>query len=154
MILSQASAGVPQSKALLAEGRQRLRALHAGGASGSHVVAAMSDLIDQLVVTLYQPLLGDLPPGEREAADTDVALVALGGFGRRELAPYSDVDLMLLYGPAAQALAGPLSARLFRARWDTGLHLGHSVRTVGECMALARQDVSVATALTEPRLLA
>ena len=89
---------------------------------------------------------------------SDIALVAVGGYGRGELFPHSDVDVLLLLPDHVQADGdGPLKQRLegFIGRcWDTGLEIGSSVRTVSECVAAAQADVTIQTSLLEARLLA
>ena len=88
----------------------------------------------------------------------DIALVAVGGYGRGELFPHSDVDVLVLLPDGVQADGdGPLKDRLegFIGRcWDTGLEIGSSVRTVSECVAAAQADVTIQTSLLEARLLA
>ena len=88
---------------------------------------------------------------------TSAALVAVGGYGRGELLPHSDVDVLLLLPPAADTLAGsPLKGQIeafITACWDIGLEVGSSVRTVAECGVEARADVTVQTALLESRLI-
>ena len=83
-----------------------------------------------------------------------VALVAHGGYGRREVAPYSDVDLMILCEKGLIDRVAPLAERLLCDVFDTGLVLGHSVRTIDEACALACQDAQICTSLIESRLLA
>ncbi|HUG87595.1 MAG TPA: ACT domain-containing protein [Actinomycetota bacterium] len=85
-----------------------------------------------------------------EAIEGRVALVALGGYGRREMTPRSDVDLMLLHEDA-EGLEEAAS-RLFYPFWNAGIPLGHSVRTVAECVRLA-DDPTVTTALLDARLV-
>lgn len=83
----------------------------------------------------------------------ELALLAVGGYGRGELYPHSDVDLLMLLPRAADA---PLERRLehlIGVLWDVGLEVGHSVRTVEECIALSEQDITVQTTLLEARLL-
>ncbi|MBM7334746.1 [protein-PII] uridylyltransferase [Alloalcanivorax marinus] len=84
----------------------------------------------------------------------DVALVAVGGYGRGELHPHSDVDLMVLFRatPARDACSALEGFVAFL--WDIGLETGHSVRTLDECEALAGQDITVATNIMEARTLA
>ncbi len=83
----------------------------------------------------------------------DCALIAVGGYGRGELFPYSDVDILLLLPQAAdKALEARLEAFIGRC-WDMGLDIGSSVRTVDECISEAEQDVTVRTSLLEARLL-
>ncbi|MGZ8203655.1 MAG: [protein-PII] uridylyltransferase [Burkholderiales bacterium] len=84
----------------------------------------------------------------------ELALVAVGGYGRGELYPYSDVDiLVLLPRPPDAALTASLE-RLVGVLWDVGLEVGHSVRTIDECLEVAEQDITVQTTLLESRLIA
>jgi len=80
-----------------------------------------------------------------------VALVAVGGLGRRECSPYGDVDLVLLHGP--RDVSG-LAERIWYPVWDARVGLDHSVRTVPEALAVAREDVKVALGLLDLRHLA
>ena len=82
------------------------------------------------------------------------ALLAVGGYGRGELYPYSDVDLLVLLPRTADAALERRLEYLVGVLWDIGLEVGHSVRTVGECIALSEQDITVQTTLLEARLLA
>lgn len=82
-----------------------------------------------------------------------VALVALGGYGRRELCPGSDVDLMVLHAERRADRVREAAERLFYPFWDAGLPLGHAVRTVAECVALARERLDAATAMLDARLI-
>ena len=84
---------------------------------------------------------------------SSMALVAVGGYGRGELFPHSDVDvLILLEAPADAALQGRLE-QLIQLFWDIGLHLGHSIRTIEECLTEAAADITVQTSLLEARLV-
>ncbi len=90
------------------------------------------------------------------AMPASTALLAVGGFGRGELFPHSDVDvLVLLPPPHANEVDTPKAAieAFITACWDIGLEIGSSVRTVGECIAMAKSDVTVQTALLESRYL-
>jgi [protein-PII] uridylyltransferase len=83
------------------------------------------------------------------------ALVAVGGYGRGELAPYSDIDLLVLMPEGYQdSEIAPYAETLVTALWDIGLDVGHSIRSVSECIEQANQDVSIATALLESRGIA
>ncbi|MCG8427077.1 MAG: [protein-PII] uridylyltransferase, partial [Chromatiales bacterium] len=86
-------------------------------------------------------------------ADAEAALIAVGGYGRGELHPASDIDLMILFGDdEPEELVDPLSD-LLTFFWDIGLEVGHSVRTIEESIQKAEQDITVATNLMESRLL-
>ncbi|MCF8191562.1 MAG: bifunctional uridylyltransferase/uridylyl-removing protein, partial [Burkholderiales bacterium] len=82
------------------------------------------------------------------------ALAAVGGYGRRELFPCSDIDLLLLLDAPVGPDEQPLLDRLVGALWDIGLEVGHSVRTAHECLEAARNDITIATNLLEARWLA
>src|SRR5690606_15772774 len=82
------------------------------------------------------------------------ALVAVGGYGRAELYPHSDIDLLILLDRQPDAEAASALSAFVGACWDVGLAIGHSVRTVDECLAEAAADLTVRTALLERRLLA
>ena len=82
-----------------------------------------------------------------------LALLATGGYGRGELFPRSDVDLLVLAEGAAQDARTPGIERFFALLWDAGLSPGHAVRSVQQCVDSAREDVTIATSLLESRLL-
>lgn len=93
------------------------------------------------------------PEPVREQTARLGALVAVGGTGRGELAPYSDIDLLFLDAGGRQSMFRDAASCMTQLCWDAGLDLGHSVRTVRDCVSLGRQDGQIATALTEARLL-
>lgn len=136
------------TRAALDVSRQAIEAAHARGATGMEVVTALSDLADEI--------LRDLARAHREGASDvpGIALVALGGYGRRELAPYSDIDLMVLYAPPREQQAGALSRAILHHLWDLGFQVGHSLRTIPECLAMGKSDLVIRTALMEARRLA
>ncbi len=82
----------------------------------------------------------------------DMALVAVGGYGRGELHPHSDIDILVLVGDSGGEAEAQLSGFL-TLLWDIGLHIGHSVRTVKECVKAARDDLTILTNLMESRVL-
>jgi len=81
------------------------------------------------------------------------ALVGVGGYGRGELFPYSDVDLLILLGEPADAITTAKLEELVQMLWDLGLEIGHSIRTVDECMSESKADITVQTSLLEARLV-
>ena len=84
--------------------------------------------------------------------ETDTALIAVGGYGRGELFPSSDIDVLILLGQPDSTVNAQLSV-FVSSLWDLGLKIGHSVRSIDECLALAADDITVMTTLLETRLL-
>ncbi len=140
--------------------RAAIAASHARGATGVEVVAALTALADEILLDLYQDACVEEAPspsllsGGERAMERGLCLVALGGYGRRELAPYSDIDLMFLFAPSQEAKARSVSTAILHALWDLGFQVGHSLRTTADCMAMGRTDLTIRTALMEARLLA
>ena len=82
-----------------------------------------------------------------------ISLLAVGGYGRGELHPYSDVDLLILIDKSLSEQSLESISLFLTKLWDVGLEIGHSVRTLKECRDLAEQDITIATNLLETRLL-
>ncbi len=143
--------GVVAAKQWLAAERQKLGEQHAAGSPGIQVCTRLTEMLESVVHSLYESAVADFPQ-HAGAYQFDVALVALGGFGRADVAPYSDVDLMLLHNQWAPI--EPLAKRLMHDLYDAGLAVGQSVRTTGEASKLALQDATIFTALVEGRFLA
>ena len=99
--------------------------------------------VDQTLTQLWNACALDI---------TDIALIAVGGYGRGELFPSSDVDLLILLGQPNNDSDAQVSA-FVSSLWDLGLKIGHSVRSIDECLALAVDDITVMTTLLETRLL-
>ena len=137
----------------LVDGRQQLRAQHDRGLEGVRVCARYTSLVDTAIGRIYEAYLGELPQAEAAQLRERVALVAHGGYGRRQQAPFSDVDLMVLYDGKRDALIGQLASRLTQDICDVYQHLGHSLRTPAEAIQQARGDPQVGTSLLESRLL-
>lgn len=124
-----------------------IAALHAGGASGERVCRLLSAVIDCVVQRAFRTCFA----GESRSS---VAILALGGYGREELSPFSDIDLLfLLDGRGGESRDVRISS-LLRFLWDLNLDLGHSTRTMEECILAAEEDSLLATSLLESRFLA
>jgi [protein-PII] uridylyltransferase len=145
---------VVRARERLVAGRQDIKAQHESGSPGIQVCTRLTDLLDEVVLGLYEAAIADLAQGNQDDIRSQVALVAHGGYGRRDVAPYSDVDLMILHAAGSESLAFPLASRMLRDVTDVGLDLGHSVRTPDQAYKLAAQDPMVCTSLIESRFLA
>jgi [protein-PII] uridylyltransferase len=134
--------------------RERARALFDGGAPGVAVAIYLAEHTDQVVLALFEEVLATLPESVREQIAAHSAIIAVGGTGRGELAPYSDIDLLFLSsGRGNAADYRSVVNRAVQTYWDAGLKLGHAVRTVSECVSLAKGDPQIATSLVESRKL-
>ncbi len=140
-------------KDLLTLERREIESLHRGGALGGQVSSALTDLYDRIILRAYEEAVGRMPAAGRPRLLRDLALVAVGGYGRGDVAPFSDVDLLFLHAPRAHAAVQGLVSALVRDLWDIGLKLSQSVRTPADCVGAARQDLTLRTSLTEARLL-
>ncbi|MBI5343741.1 MAG: [protein-PII] uridylyltransferase [Deltaproteobacteria bacterium] len=138
---------IPAVKEYLSRCSDELRKRHLAGQSGADICAAYTLVIDDLLRSLFRE--------KTEVADWRdmTSLVAMGGYGRRELNMRSDIDLMLLYRNKLTPAAADLTQRILYILWDTGLDLGFSVRSVDECMTLAKNDLKTLTALLDRRLI-
>ncbi|WP_312516133.1 [protein-PII] uridylyltransferase [Massilia sp.] len=109
---------------------------------------------EKLLRNLRQCVDGVLTDAWRAAGLPEhTALVGVGGYGRGELFPYSDVDLLILLGRPADAITQARLESLVQLLWDLGLEIGHSIRTVDECMVESNADITVQTSLLEARLV-
>ena len=117
---------------------------------GLWATAERARLVDALLLRLYRDLVSPEPEGPK-----DFCLAALGGYGRGELFPYSDVDLLFLgAGSRAVSACREAAANLSRSLWDLGLRVGQSLRTLAECGELQRQNLEFNVSLLDSRYLA
>jgi [protein-PII] uridylyltransferase len=146
---------VNQARVELAARRERLKSQHDKGSPGIQVCAGLADMLDGIILDLYQAALDSVTSSdaEREILEHNIALVPHGGYGRRDVAPYSDVDLMLLCTSASQPGVTNLARALTQNIYDVGLTLGFSTRTNNEAISLALQDPKIFTSLVESRFL-
>jgi [protein-PII] uridylyltransferase len=130
-------------KRRLAEHRAALQARYLQEGSAPRLLHDHRRLVDATLKSVWQHVA--MPPGG--------ALVAVGGYGRGDLFPYSDIDLLILLPRATDDALTLQLEQFVSLLWDIGLDVGHSVRTVAECVELAAQDVTIQTSLLEARLV-
>jgi [protein-PII] uridylyltransferase len=127
---------------------ERIQRMSAEGASGRAVVQELTAAFDQLNDILFQVVSADLDADEV----ANCALFALGGYGRSEMNPKSDLDLMFFYEPAGEQAAKIISDRMLYLLWDLSLDVGYSVRSSKDCIEQC-QDATVRTSLLDARFL-
>jgi [protein-PII] uridylyltransferase len=160
--IAAAQSGAPQQRGAVlaackrhvrdgaAEVRRRFEAQRAGGPDA---MRANCYLADQVIRALYDHVTGRLYPLANPSTGEHLSLVAVGGYGRGELAPYSDVDLLFLL-PWKQTPHGEqVVEELLYFLWDLGFKVGHATRSVDDCLRMAKADVTIRTNLLEARWL-
>ena len=141
-------------KQALADGRAECRRrLEMDEANGRETAAGLCHLIDQIIRVLHDFTLAHIYPVMNPTAGERLDLVALGGYGRGELAPGSDVDLLFLLPYKETPWHEQVIEFMLYLLWDLGLKVGHATRSVDECVRLARQDFTICTSLLEMRWL-
>ncbi len=123
-----------------------LKQAYKNGSDVNAIVYGRSQLTDQLINVIYRYFFKDI--------DQEIALIAVGGYGRGELHPKSDIDLMLLLKEEENQKTKDLLETFLTLLWDIRLEIGHSVRTLEECVTESEKDITVATNIMEARLLA
>ncbi len=122
------------------------------GATGGEVVQVFSDFMDGLLITRFREVIQE-GNAEIRTSSQECCLVAMGGYGRRELAPYSDIDVMVLTHGSQPKIADIISKGVFHHLWDLGFQVGHSVRSIEECLEIGESDIPACTSLMESRFL-
>src|SRR6516165_523826 len=146
-------------KAFLKVETHRVKLLHKSGGGGREVCRARAAILDVLLRYLWNAAKSSLSE-QAQKEFPPLALVAIGGYGRAELNPHSDIDFMFLHdGQVVMAGRKPLPhlAKLVDGilypLWDLGLKVGHSVRSIEDCVTVANSDMQSKTSLIEARLI-
>ncbi len=114
---------------------------------------ALSYVLDQVMRVLYDFVTEHVYPLANPTSGEKLCLVATGGYGRGELAPFSDIDLLFLIPYKATAWAENVAEYMLYVLWDLGLKVGHATRTPDECVRLAKEDLTIRTSLLEARYI-
>lgn len=131
-------------KSFISERHTETASAHRAGADGIATCLALTETMDSAISSLFSTL---------EFSETSpLAVFALGGYGRRELSPCSDIDVMILYDPSEQDASAAATAFL-HAFWDVGVDIGHSVRTIEESLALYHTSLDSWVSVLESRFL-
>ncbi|MFZ4600896.1 MAG: [protein-PII] uridylyltransferase [Caulobacterales bacterium] len=124
------------------------------GATGHETSRLLSSVADEVIRALYDFTTVHVFRSRNPTAGERFAIVAVGGYGRGQLAPSSDIDLLFLRTYKMTPFAESVTEYLLYALWDMSLKVGHSSRTIEECLRLAREDHTIQTALLEARHIA
>jgi [protein-PII] uridylyltransferase len=146
-------------KAFLKVETHRLKMLHRAGGGGLEICRARAAILDVLLRYLWDTAKKNLSE-QAQKEFPQLALAAIGGYGRAELNPHSDIDFMFLHNRQITGGLRPLPYLskiidgILYPLWDLGLKVGHSVRTVDDCVKVANSDMQSKTSLIESRLIA
>ena len=144
---------VPLLRIALAAGRDEIRRRFDDGGNANAAVREQSFLIDQLIRVLFDFVTERVYPLANPTSGEKLAIVAVGGYGRGEMAPFSDIDLLFLLPYKRTPHTEQVVEYLLYLLWDLGLKVGHSTRSVEECLRQAKADLTIRTALLEARYL-
>ena len=140
-------------KEALAGGRAEIRGRFDRGAPGRAVVRAQCHLVDQMVRVVFDHVSEHMhPPGSASTGEL-LSLVAVGGYGRGEMAPHSDVDLLFLISYKLTPRSEQVIEDVLYFLWDLGLKVGQATRSVDDCLRQAKTDLTICTSLLEARWL-
>ena len=138
---------------------ERLRMAHRAGEGGLECTTKRADLFDVILRHMFN---GALDSGQRshsiKPSDAGIALVAVGGYGRGQLSPFSDIDILFLYrkprqGSPVHRFTVDVVEQVLYLLWDSGIKVGHASRTLEEAIDQGKEDFQTMTALLEARLL-
>jgi [protein-PII] uridylyltransferase len=155
---SDAAEKLARYKGFLKVETHRLKMAHRGGAGGIEICLARATMLDELLRHLWTEAVTSLS-AQAQKEFPAIALVAIGGYGRAELNPHSDIDFMFLHdGQVAVGRPLPHLSKLIDGvlypLWDVGLKVGHAVRSIDDCVKVANADMQSKTSLIEARLIA
>ena len=136
---------LPTLKSTVTNINEGLKQLYHNGTPVEEIVVGRADLLDRLLTTLFEHYFAPI--------EQAIALIAVGGYGRGELHPASDIDLMLLLQDEEDEQTQDAIEKFITLLWDGRLEIGHSVRTLDECVDEAVNDITVATNIMESRLI-
>src|SRR5665213_2508912 len=140
-------------KGALFRGRMIAKERLENGAGGMETARLICGVTDEVVGALYDFTTVHVFRARNPTEGERIALMAVGGYGRGALAPFSDIDLLFVRPYKETAHTESVIEFMLYALWDLGFKVGHASRTVGDCIKLAREDMTIRTSLLEARLL-
>ncbi len=140
-------------KEYLAAGRAELEKRLENGARGGAMVAGYTFLIDEILGALHEHAAERLFAVPNPTSGDRLAFVAVGGYGRAELSPYSDIDLLFLHPWKLTARSEQIIEYALYMLWDMGFKVGHATRSITDCLARSASDMTIRTSILESRFL-
>jgi len=139
-------------KEIVSSEKKAIKERHYNGASGREIVESLCSLSDRVIRELYE--FASKNYAEYFTKEDRCAVIAVGGYGRGSLSPFSDIDVMFLYQDNLGKFVQAVSEDVFHILWDLGFDLGHSCRSIADCLRLAENDFKTMNSLIEARFIA
>src|SRR4051812_2171374 len=152
--VAQRKAALDILKAALFRGRMIAKERLENGAGGIETARLLSGVTDEVITALWDFTTVHIFRARNPTEGERLALMAVGGYGRGTLAPYSDIDLLFVRPYKQTAHAESVIEYMLYALWDLGFKVGHASRTIEECIKLPREDFTIRTSILEARRLA
>ncbi|MDB5450967.1 MAG: glnD [Phenylobacterium sp.] len=152
--VAQRKAALDILKAALFRGRMIAKERLENGAGGIETARLLSGVTDEVITALWDFTTVHIFRARNPTEGERLALMAVGGYGRGTLAPFSDIDLLFVRPYKQTAHAESVIEYMLYALWDLGFKVGHASRTIDECVKLAREDFTIRTSILEARRLA
>jgi len=140
-------------KSLIKIEQDKIKQFHRSGAGGREVVQVHTSLIDSVICHLIEELAASRKKPSPSTLLEEFSLIAVGGYGRGELNPCSDIDLLFLTSKNIRRSTDLLIQDFIPILWDLGLEVGSSCRTLQECLLLAEKDITAKTSMIETRFM-
>ena len=160
LLKDDATAGTQRRNALailkraLEDGKAEIRSrFDAARGGGPRTLREQSFLIDQLIRVIYDLAANRAYRASNPTAGEHLCITAVGGYGRRELAPFSDIDLLFLLPFKSTPRNEQVIEYVLYMLWDLGLKVGHGTRSIQECVRLSRKDLTIRTSILESRFV-
>src|SRR6201996_8548800 len=150
---AQRKAALEILKAALFRGRMIAKERLENGAGGIETARLISGVTDEVITALWDFTTVHVFRARNPTEGERLSLMAVGGYGRGTLAPYSDIDLLFVRPYKQTAHVESVIEYMLYALWDLGFKVGHASRTVDECVKLSREDFTIRTSLLEARRL-
>jgi [protein-PII] uridylyltransferase len=152
--VAQRKAALDILKAALFRGRMIAKERLENGAGGIETARLLSGVTDEVITALWDFTTVHVFRARNPTEGERLALMAVGGYGRGTLAPFSDIDLLFVRPYKQTAHAESVIEYMLYALWDLGFKVGHASRTIEECVKLSREDFTIRTSILEARRLA
>ena len=137
---------------LIQREKDKIKSWHRSGAGGREVIQSQTSLIDEVLRHVFLSMVR-LEQYKNKSVLENFCLIAVGGYGRGELNPHSDIDLLFLLPQNPKPTTEIFIQDVLSVLWGLGMEIGHSYRSIKDCIKLANEDLTIKTSMIETRFL-